>query len=329
MLKRTEKMMTGKLDVRPLREGLAFGARIGGITHETLQDEAVRAELVRVFEDRGVVVFEDVEPSGEMHVALSNVFGPMKDHPSKAVPRVDQNSMPGVIDMASKAGEEGAIKVDGETLFAWLPWHFDHAYNNELNRAGVLRAIDIPPEGGLTGFADGIELYKLLSPELRDRIEGSNVLYRMNVIMDNLRFGRPAQFEVTAERPSAQLVMDAAIGVPRAVHPAVWTRASGEKVLHVSPWMAEGIEGAENAEGDALLDAVSREIFALAKTHSYFHAWKLTDMVIWDNWRVLHGVSGHDPKYARRMQRTTIKGDYGLGYFENGGTGSKILEMTF
>jgi taurine dioxygenase len=57
--------------------------------------------------------------------------------------------------------------------------------------------------------------------------------------------------------------------------------------------MAEGIEGAENAEGDALLDAVSREIFALAKTHSYFHAWKLTDMVIWDNWRVLHGVSAN------------------------------------
>ena len=30
----------------------------------------------------------------------------------------------------------------------------------------------------------------------------------------------------------------------------------------------------------------------------------------------------------RRMQRTTIKGDYGLGYFENGGRGDKILEMT-
>jgi hypothetical protein len=28
------------------------------------------------------------------------------------------------------------------------------------------------------------------------------------------------------------------------------------------------------------------------------------------------------------MQRTTIKGDYGLGAFELGGTGDKILEMT-
>ena len=51
-------------------------------------------------------------------------------------------------------------------------------------------------------------------------------------------------------------------------------------------------------------------------------------MLIWDNWRMLHAVSGVDPAYARRMHRTTIKGDYGLGYFENGGTGHKILEMT-
>jgi taurine dioxygenase len=322
-------MMTGRLDVRPLRDDLGFGARIGGVTHDTLHDEALRAEINRVFEDRGVIVFEDVEPSAQMHAALSDVFGPMKDHPSKAVPRVDQNSMPGVIDMHCQAHEEGAIRVDGKTVISWLPWHFDHAYNNELNRAGVLRALDIPPEGGLTGFVDGIELYRDLSPDLRAAIEGRNVLYRMNVIMENLRFGRPADYAVLSERPTSQLVMDAAVGTPRAVHPAVWTRSSGEKVLHVSPWMAEGIEGAEDPAGDALLDAVAREIFALARTHAYFHAWKLTDMVIWDNWRVLHGVSGHDPKYPRRMQRTTIKGDYGLGYFEHGGTGSKVLEMTF
>lgn len=151
----------------------------------------------------------------------------------------------------------------------------------------------------------------------------------MNVLMDEFRFGRPERFEVQSDKPGAQDVMEAARDTPRAVHPAVWTRKSGEKVLHVSPWMAEGIEGNETPEGEALLQAVSREIFALAKSHAYFHAWKPTDMLIWDNWRVLHAVSGHDPKYPRRMQRTTIKGDYGLGYFENGGTGSKVLEMTF
>jgi taurine dioxygenase len=65
-----------------------------------------------------------------------------------------------------------------------------------------------------------------------------------------------------------------------------------------------------------------------AKIHSYCHRWKLDEMVIWDNWRMLHSVSGCDPRYPRRMHRTTIKGDYGLGYFENKGVGDKTLEMT-
>lgn len=51
-------------------------------------------------------------------------------------------------------------------------------------------------------------------------------------------------------------------------------------------------------------------------------------MVIWDNWRMLHAVSGHDPDEARVMHRTTIEGDYGLGYFEGHAVGDEILEMT-
>ena len=318
------------LDVRPLIEGRDFGARIRGLTSDQTRDPALRQEINDLFEAKGMIIFEQVEPSGQMHVALSDIFGPLKDHPSKAVPRVDQDGMPGVIDMTCAPNQEGRIQVGGKVVGSWLPWHFDHAYNNELNRAGVLRAIEVPPEDGLTGFLDGIELYEALSPDLRKRIDGKNILYRMNVVMENFHFGAPEDYRVLSENPAASAVMDAAVGVPRAVHPAVWTRKSGEKVLHVSPWMAEGIEGDETPQGDALLDAVSREIFEKAGTLSYFHKWEPTDMVIWDNWRVLHSVSGHDPQYGRRMQRTTIKGDYGLGYFENGATtDNKIIERAY
>ena len=316
-------------EILPLQEDLHFGARVRGATLETLADEAVRARLGQLFEQAGVVVFEDVEPTSAMHVAISTIAGPLKDHLQKSVKRVDQDSMPGVIEFTAEPEENAAIEVDGKLLASWLPWHFDHCYNNELNRGGVLRAMEVPPEGGLTGFADGIGLYQALSPELRDRIEGRNIIYRMNVIMENLRFGRPEGYTVHGERPGVFPVMEEMADKPRAVHPAVWTRKTGEKVLHVSPWMAEGIEGAEDAEGDALLDAVCREIFAKAKDHSYFHRWNTTDMLLWDNWRMLHSVSGHPPHHRRRMQRTTIKGDYGLGYFENGGIGSPLLDRTF
>jgi len=314
------------MKVTPMRDDLSFGARISGVTQESLQDAATRAQINDVFEERGMIVFEDVEPTSQMHVAISNVFGPLKDHPVPAVDRVDQDSMPGVIDMRHNPKDTTIVELEGKQLSQWLPWHFDHCYNNELNRAGVLRAIDIPEEGGMTGFADGIDLYQSLSPELREKIAGLKVIYTLDLRYSAMRFGLAESFRLIKEQSGHMKMADYAKTLPRAIHPATWTRKSGEKVLHVSPWMAVGIEHRENPEGDRLLESVCQEI--LAKVKPYFHKWKKTDMVIWDNWRMLHSVSGHNPDEARRMQRTTIKGDYGLGYFENGGKGDKVLEMT-
>ncbi|MDH3706482.1 MAG: TauD/TfdA family dioxygenase, partial [Acidimicrobiia bacterium] len=141
--------------------------------------------------------------------------------------------------------------------------------------------------------------------------------YAMDVILGNLRYGRPQSFEEVRASPGAIGVMTEYADRPRALHPAVWTRSSGDKVLHVSPWMAKGIVGRSAEESDAMLGAVCDEIVAAATDLSYFHQWQLTDMVVWDNWRVLHSVSGSQPEYGRCMHRTTIEGDYGLGRFED------------
>jgi taurine dioxygenase len=212
-------------------------------------------------------------------------------------------------------------------MCSWLPWHFDHCYNNELNRAGVLRAIDIAPEGGMTGFADGVQVYNDFDPALRARAEELEILYTVNTSYDEMRFGRPAGFKVLRTNDGDGVLIARAKAMPRAIHPAVWTRASGEKVLHVSPWMSVGVNGHEDPQGDALYEAICQEL--IAKVKPYYHRWNQTDMLIWDNWRMLHSVSGMDPKHPRRMQRTTIRGDYGLGRFENDAVGGDpILEMT-
>ena len=263
------------------------------------------------------MIFEDVEPTPKMQVAVSNAFGRLKDHPSQAVARAEGDDMLGVIEMRHEPNQPGTVLLDGELIAQWLPWHFDHCYNDQLNRAGVLRAVEVPPVGGLTGFVDGIALYDAISPWVRDRIEGETVIYAMDVIMENLRFGRPERFVEVEPGAQATAVMAEFEGRPRALHPAVWTRSSGQKVLHVSPWMAKGIEGREDPDGEALLAAVCDEIVDAAEDLSYFHRWQPTDMVIWDNWRCLHRVSGMSPEHSRCMHRTTIEGDYGLGRFES------------
>ena len=157
------------MTVRPVRDDLSFGARVGGVTHDGLGDAGLRAQINEPFEEYGLLIFEDVEPTPKMQVALSKVFGPLKDHPSKAVPRAGGEDMLGVIEMRHEPNEAGAVRVDGRVLSQWLPWHFDHCYNDQLNRAGVLRAVEVPPEGGLTGFVDGIALYDAISPECATR----------------------------------------------------------------------------------------------------------------------------------------------------------------
>ena len=165
---------------------------------------------------------------------------------------------------------------------------------------------------------DGIELYQQFSPELRERIEGLNIVYTLDTRLSKMRFG--VNFKLLSGDPpiTKDLLKEVAI-FPRAMHPAVWTHPNGEKSLHISPWMAVGIEHHEDPEGDALFDAVCHEINRLGKgTSAYWHDWSPTDMLIWDNTRMMHAVEGCDPKYERHTIRSTIKGDYGLGYFEDG-----------
>lgn len=312
------------IKVRDLRCDLSYGSIVEGANYETLADPVVRAQLNEVFEDRGLIVFEGVEPSGQMHVTVSNVFGPMKEHPTSSTPRaMDKDTAPGVIDMHFKprptgTDTSGLVEVNGKVVARFSPWHFDHCYNDELNRAGVLRALVNAPtgEGGRTGFADGIELYKSFSPELRDKIERLNVIYTLDVRLSKMRFGRT--FTTLGESEESLRVVQEARTFPRAMHPAVWTRKDGNKVLHVGPWMAEGLEHHEDAEGAALFEEVCQEVNRKADAQAYWHDWKPTDLLIWDNWRMVHAVEGCDPQYERRTQRTTIKGDYGLGFFEDG-----------
>ncbi|WP_254514838.1 TauD/TfdA family dioxygenase [Novosphingobium sp. G106] len=301
------------MQIHALDDALSFGARVTGLTASALKDAEVRAQLNQLFEDRGVIVFEGVEPSAQMQVDVSTVFGPLKDHPVNTVARADRDDakLTGVIEIAT--GEEKCIvEIDGKPLITWQPWHFDHAYNDELNRAGVLRSIKIAQDGGLTGFSDGIQIYRDMDPAIRRKAEDLHVLYNLDLRYSHQKFGLPRNFR---ELRPHDIDMEAMIASkPRSIHPAVWTRATGEKVFHMTPYGCQGIEGDESAAAFALLSEIWEEAMRVIKP--YYHQWHETDMVIWDNWRVLHEACGCNPDEERIVHRTTIKGDYGLGRFE-------------
>ncbi|MDG2002011.1 MAG: TauD/TfdA family dioxygenase [Novosphingobium sp.] len=304
--------------IRELGPELSFGSRVTGMSWDNIEDEDLRQQMRELFIERGVIVFEDMEPSPTLQVELSKIFGPLKDHPTKSTPRADPSLDPGIIDMEHKrddmAHDHGLTEVNGKKVHSFIPWHFDHTYNDELNYAGVLRAVVVAPEAGRTGFADGIQIFNALDPELIRRIEDLSVLYTLDVRITQMKYGR--YFKTFGDMPAqAGLIAEAAI-FPRAIHPMIWTRPTGERVAHFCGFSAEGVELHEDPEGDALIEEALQKMYKAIKP--YWHQWKTTDMVIWDNHRVLHSVEGCDPKYPRRMHRTTVKGDYDLGRFEHG-----------
>jgi taurine dioxygenase len=319
-------MLAQDLRIESLRDDLSFGSRIFGATRENLEAETSRQQVRSAFEERGLLIFENVESSIAMHLAVSEIFGPLKEHPDAAVrARASVDNAPGIVSLVSGPDtDENIIELNGKILSGWLPWHFDLPFNNEINRAGVLRAVTIAPDGGKTGFADGIQLYKALSPELQKKIDTLNVIYTMDYLLAHMRFGKPDNIRAIKTAQSTIDFSARANTMPRAMHPAVLTRKSGEKVLHVSGIHSVGIQGHENPEGDALLEQVCQAINA--NPSAYYHEWRPNQIVAWDNWRMLHCVTGTDPTTFRHMHRTTIEGDYGLGFFEGGGTGGKILE---
>lgn len=308
-----------ELSLRPLSETLPFGVRVRGVTRQQLQDPMLRRRIDALFIEHGVILFEAVEQTDAMQLAISACFGPLKEHPVKSVGRVDSDRLPGVIEIRS-APASGVVEVNGQRLSHWLPWHFDHCYNNELNRAGVLRPVQRTEEGGVTGFLDGVALYRRFPRDLLARTEGKEILYTLSTQYDDLKFGRPSRYRMLEPKPMPPGFKEQAAAMPRAIHPAIWTRPTGEKCLHVSPYMAQGIVGAETAEGDALLEEICQAINRLADECAYHHNWSGGEMAIWDNSRMLHCVSGCDPQAYRLMYRTTIQGDYGRGRWETRAT---------
>ena len=70
--------------VRDLRDDLPFGAIIEGADWDTIRDPESRRLINAIFEDRGMILFRGSESTPQFQVALSEVFGPLKDHPTIA-----------------------------------------------------------------------------------------------------------------------------------------------------------------------------------------------------------------------------------------------------
>lgn len=296
------------MDIQKLSPELNFGVEVRGLGHADLRSEETVATLRDLWIQHGLIVFRDVDDEPEFQIELSRCFGALESHP---VQELWVAGFPDLISLASRPESGNILEIDGKTVANWIPWHSDLAFVPKINRGGLLRVTQATSWGGETCFSDQIDAYDRLPDDLKARIEGVEILYQLK-ILDTTRYAQRHNIRLLrASKTLEALRSRVDTDFPPVAHPAVYVQQeTGRKVLNVSPLFAEGIVGMDREEGGALLDALVDHIDACP---SYQHKWGNDEMVLWDNWRMLHAVTGGPTDEVRVMRRTTIGGDYGLG----------------
>ena len=168
-------------------------------------------------------------------------------------------------------------------------WHTDASFQDPPGRYSMLSARVVPPVGADTEFADERAAYDALPSELKARLEGLRVHHSIAHSRQTLGF---------------DFSQDEHEALKGAIHPLVRTiPRSGRKSLYVASHAARIIDWPV-PEGRLLLHDLIEH--ATQREFVYRHAWRVGDLVIWDNRCTMHRATPFDDaKYPRELRRVT------------------------
>ena len=272
--------------------GEALGAEVGGIDLSGPVDPQTFAAIRKAWIDNLVIRFRGQHLTDPQLLAFSKLFGEL-DPPGPnpyGKPFLPEHPEMNVISNIKEGGTPIGGLGDGEAI-----WHSDMTYIDTPPSAALLYALELPPEGGDTFWANMYLAYDALPDGLKTRIEGLEAIH--DATYNSAGFRRKGYEELTDPRRA-----------PGAHHGLVRTHPeSKRKCLFLGRRRNSYILGLDLAESEALLD----ELWAHATQpqFTFRQQWKVGDLMIWDNRCTLHRRDSFDPASRRLMHRTQIKGD--------------------
>ncbi|MGW3247379.1 TauD/TfdA dioxygenase family protein [Streptomyces sp. NPDC001070] len=256
-----------------------IGAEISGVDLAQPVDEELAEELRQALLEWKVVFFRgqrDFTPQAQL--ALAGIWG--EPEPNPFFPKGD---MAGVSRLA-----KDAMTAGGENI-----WHSDHSFMAAPALGSVLRAVEIPPAGGDTMWADMGAAYDNLSEDLKSRIEGLTAVHDWVPSWGAL---------MTPDQVQALRVT-----LPPVEHPVVVRHPrTGRKLLYVNEPFTVRILGLSDQESRQLLD----ELVLQARVPEYQvrFRWQADSVAIWDNIATQHyAINDYFPR-RRVMERIAIAG---------------------
>ncbi|WP_332769707.1 TauD/TfdA dioxygenase family protein [Phenylobacterium sp.] len=266
-----------------VQETEGCGAEIADVAVARASDAEI--DLIRdTVYRRGVAFLHGQHLTAEEHIAFAERIGPIVVNryfpPSERYPQIAK-----------------VEKTQAQTTNIGGGWHTDHSYDQAPAMGSVLLAVETPPEGGDTLFADMYAAYEALSDGLKATLSGLRAVHASEHI-----YGTKGVYGMTDQAHLAGHADN-----PSAVHPAVIVHpGSGRKALYVNPAFTVGFEGWSREESMALLTYLYQHAVKPQFVHRF--KWRPGSMAIWDNRATWHHAMNDYQGQRRLMHRITIAG---------------------
>ena len=277
-------MRNSRIEVRPIAG--AIGAEIHNVDVGADLDEGTVGDIRQALLDHCVIFFRDQKLDVARHKVFTRRFGKIFIHPNYKGMQAD----PEIVQITREPGDK---KIVGED------WHADTTMMPEPPMGAILYAIEVPPYGGDTLFANQYLAYETLSDGMKKMLSGMRALHS-----DRMVAGPQANknaFRATKVREDAEWRETVS------AHPVVVTHPeTGRKLLYVNASYTVGFEGMTEAESKPLLGYLLEHGHRPEFTCRF--RWETGSIAFWDN-RVCKHLAIHDAGPFRRvMRRTQIAG---------------------
>ncbi len=285
-----EKYELGKITVVPLSP--AIGAEVVGVDISEPLPADIIVAIKQAWHAHLVLLFRDQTLTPEQHIYFSSYFGtPQSPNRTSFTPMTEK--YPEIIEVMNVGMEKA--RLDRSLGNAEAFWHTDMSYKDIPPAASALYALEIPPEGGNTCFCNMYRAYDDLPPDLLAMAQDRTAVH--DASRNSAGKLRPGFVDEKDPRKT-----------PGPRHPLVRTHPeTGRKALFLGRRPYSYIPGLPVDESEALLNCLWSH--AGQEKYAWCHAWKVGDLLLWDNRCAMHRRDPFDAAQRRVLHRTQIAGD--------------------
>jgi taurine dioxygenase len=266
-----------------------LGAEITGPDLSQPVDATTKEAIYAALLDHCVLVFRNQSLTKEEQGRFAGHYGELESH----VGRLRNGKRYPVINDITNVDPDGNLVPEAVNRGP-NHWHTDKSYHAKPSAITTLHGLEVPSQGGETQFVNMRLVYESLPSELKAKVDGLTAEHSWEANRRNVG-EKPATLDQVRERPPV-------------THPVVRTHPdTGTKALFLGTHI-DFFHGMTRAESDALM--IELMDLATQPQFRYDHAWRVGDLVMWDNRSLMHrGNTNYAMADERRvLQRTVIIG---------------------